>query len=134
MNLVRYFLILVFGFILSGCGDSNSGTEPETVTYTINGTVQDANGAIAQATVSITNFSQLTATTTSSGSFMITNVPAGTHEVVVMKEYFGKFVEKHLTVLVNADVNLNTVTLSQPSSLSFVNTGLNRDYNLIQLT
>ena len=72
---------------------------------TITGTVQDASGAAVQdVTASARNIATnltVTARTQSSGSYSISNLPAGTYELTFTKEGFDA--ERHTEVVVNGD-------------------------------
>jgi Carboxypeptidase regulatory-like domain len=72
---------------------------------TITGTAKDASGsAVPDVTVTARNLATnltVTARTQSSGSYSISNLPAGTYELTLTKEGFDA--ERHTEVLVNAD-------------------------------
>jgi hypothetical protein len=80
-------------------------SQAQQILGTITGTVRDATGAaVADVTASARNIATnltVTARSQSTGSYSISNLPAGTYELMFTKEGFDA--ERHTEVLVNGD-------------------------------
>jgi len=101
---MKYAVRLVFILFLSlSIGLSNSPAQQ--TLGAITGTVTDPSGAVVQdATVDATNLAtnlNVTVHTKANGSYLISNVPAGTYKLTFSKEGFKN--ETHTEVIVNAE-------------------------------
>jgi len=101
--------IVAFIIITLSCNKNTTGTSNK---YTVSGTVYYNNSPISKATVSIDKKANFSIQTDDSGNFTISNVPEGEHSLTVNKIFNnGSFVENSSNIIVNSDLNLNSLML-----------------------
>ncbi|MFH2094912.1 MAG: hypothetical protein ABIJ16_04355 [Bacteroidota bacterium] len=87
--------------------------------YTVEGIVNDGNVAVASANVQIDELIDTKVSTDQNGYFIIENAPRGTHNLVINKGYGdGGYVEKKKEINIEDDINLSTVYIPNPVTLS----------------
>lgn len=136
MNLAERGIVQVLFSFLAVCvaifAMSATGLSQE-LAATLTGTVTDASGAVvAGATVAVhsndTGADVRSVTTSTSGSFNITNLPAGHYTVTVRNEGFQAYVAKDVILNVaekhTLDVSLTTGKISQTVEVTAENTAI----------
>jgi hypothetical protein len=123
-------IIVLFSFLVLILSTIAVGQELEA---TLTGTVTDPSGAVvAGATVVVhsqdTGIDVRTGTTSTTGSFNITNIPAGHYTVTVRQEGFQAFVARDVTLYTaekhTLDVQLKTGTASESVEVSAENVSI----------
>jgi len=112
---MKIVFVIIFVFLIA-CTDQSPG--PETV-YTVSGIIYQNGVPSADTHVSIDNQLSLSTTTNEDGEFIIENVPEGDRSFKASKSYTdGSFVESTSPLIVNRDIELNSLILPLPTKLN----------------
>jgi len=108
--------VLISLFLQIGCNKEPFITESGL--YSVSGKIYNSKGSVQNAKITIDNSVNWTAYTSEEGSFMIENVPEGTHKIEIEKENPDKsFSEKSETISVYTNLILDSLFLPKPVKL-----------------
>tara|TARA_B110000902_G_C14213703_1_gene552324 strand:+ start:191 stop:1318 length:1128 start_codon:yes stop_codon:yes gene_type:complete len=117
-KLLRTIFILLF--LATSCSEEDNNSDN---TIKISGFVRSSDNSTEEnVKVSISNFVNLTDFTDSEGYFEIEGVSKGAHDLTLFKNNIdsnsGVFVQRTVSVLANADITLDALTLPNPVVLN----------------
>lgn len=112
--------------LVAGCGGGGGSSAGGVGTATVSGVVTDSSGTPVEGAVVIVGTASWTATTGPDGSYVIPNIPIGTHPVKALKNGYDLGSLGSVTVS-GAGTIIDNVTLPPPSGSSPALTGLTID-------